>query len=203
MTPPVIGLTGPMGAGKNKAAEILARRGYAVADADLIAHQALEEVKDRVVAEFFPEASKRGIALLKEDGSLDRKALGAVLFPSPELLARHESLVYPKIDELLGRFIDNHAGQGVVINAPLLHKSSILQRCDFVLFIDAPAVLRVIRALRRDRLPLRQILARFAAQKRLFAQYSGKSVDIQRVNNRGSIRTLEKRLESLLSLRGY
>lgn len=203
MSPPVIGLTGPMCAGKNKAAEFLARRGYAVADADRIAHQALEDVKDRVVAEFSPEAARRGLNLLKADGTLDRKALGAVLFSSPALLARHESLVYPRIDELLGRFIDDHAGQGVVVNAPLLHKSSVLGRCDFVLFVDAPAALRFLRAFRRDRLPLRQILARFAAQKRLFAQYSEKCVDIQRVNNRGSIRTLERRLESLLSQRGY
>lgn len=200
---PIIGLTGPMCAGKNLAAAVLAKRGFAVADADKIAHQALEEVRERVTAEFAEEAAREGIKLLRTDGSLDRRALGALLFPDPAKLARHEAIVYPKIDELLNAFIDENRDRGVVINAPLLHKSGVLNRCAFVLFIDAPAIIRLFRALRRDRLPIRQILARFSAQKKLFAQYSSKNVDIERVNNRGSLRVLERRLESSLTRRGY
>lgn len=203
MTPPVIGLTGPMCAGKNQAALMLAKRGYAVADADLIAHRALEDVKARVVAEFSAEAAREGLTLLHPDGSLDRRTLGSLLFRDPAKLARHEAIVYPRIDELLSSFIDEHAAKGVVVNAPLLYKSRVLSRCDFVIFIDAPPLARFIRALRRDRLSPRQIAARFSAQKRLFSQYIQKDVDIQRVYNRGSLRALETKLESLLSQRGY
>lgn len=201
--PPVIGLTGPMCAGKNLAADMLARRGYAVADADKIAHQALEDVRERVIAEFADEAELAGIALTRPDGSLDRRVLGALLFADPAKLARHEAIVYPRIDELLGSFIDDHREGGVVINAPLLHKSAVLPRCSFVIFIDAPVILRFFRALKRDSLTARQIAARFSAQKKLFAQYLSKNVDIERVNNRGSTRALERRLESALSRRGY
>ncbi len=203
MKPPVIGLTGPMCAGKNLAAAFLARRGYAVADADKIAHQALEDVRDRVVGEFAEEASRAGIALTRADGSLDRRALGTLLFSNPAKLARHEAIVYPRIDELLSAFVDMNINRGVVINAPLLHKSSVLSRCDFVLFVDAPVVLRFFRALRRDHLSPRQITARFSAQGKLFAQYLLINVDIEKVHNRGSLRALERRLESALSRRGY
>ncbi len=199
----VIGLTGPMCAGKNLAASILEKKGYLVADADLIAHQALLDVRDSVVAAFASTAHSRGIILLNEDGTIHRRALGSLIFSDPALLALHESIIYPRINQLLNFFIDTHSGKGVVINAALLHKSPILERCTFVIFIDSWVVFRFFRALRRDKLPFNQIIDRFSAQKHLFAQYLSKNVDIQRVYNRGSIRALERKLEKLLSHREY
>lgn len=199
----VIGLTGPMCAGKNRAAEILEKRGFAVVDADRVAHEALMDVWDAVVAAFGTLARERGIELLSADGTVNRRALGSLLFSNPELLARHEAIIYPRINALLDDFIDTHKTQGVVINAPLLHKSPVLERCSFVIFIDACAPLRLFRALERDKLPVKQVFARFSAQKNLFAQYREKNVDIQRVYNRGNIRALEKKLDALLASREY
>jgi dephospho-CoA kinase len=215
---PVIGLTGPMCSGKNAAGAILKRLGFAVVDADETAHEALRDMQAEVVEAFSGLAREREVALIAADGSLDRRALGRILFANPELLARHESIIYPRINLLLNTFIDAEIEKaakreaadggaqplrGVVINAPLLHKSPILDRCDFVIFIDSWLPIRIIRARMRDKLPFRQIFARFSAQKHLFAQYLLKDVDIQRVQNRGSIRALEKRLVILLSRRGY
>ncbi|HNY18203.1 MAG TPA: dephospho-CoA kinase [Treponemataceae bacterium] len=241
---PVIGLTGPMSSGKNVAGAILERLGFAVVDSDQTAHQALIDVQDSVLAAFSGIARDRGLTLLTPEGCIDRRALGALLFSDPALLARHEAIIYPRINALLSAFIDEHAAagsktpaasitpagcnaraasdshaernapatpspnekaplRGIVINAPLLHKSPVLDRCNFVIFVDSPLLMRLVRARKRDKLPFRQILARFSAQKHLFAQYRAKNVDIQRVQNRGSIRALEKRLVILLSRRGY
>jgi dephospho-CoA kinase len=200
---PVIGLTGPMCAGKNRVGEILERRGFAVVDADTVAHQALVDVADEVLSAFGDIAAKMGTELKNADGSINRRALGSVIFSDPALLARHESIIYPRINELLGSFIDEHQDRPVVINAPLLHKSPILGRCDFVIFVDAWPVIRLFRAIMRDRMPIWQIFARFSAQKNLFAQYLSRNVDTLRVQNKGSIRALEKRLVKLLSIRGY
>ena len=200
---PVIGLTGPMCAGKNRVGEILEKRGFAVVDADKVAHQALVDVTDQVAAAFGDIAASLGTELKNPDGSINRRALGSLIFSDPALLARHESIIYPRINELLGTFIDEHRDRPVVINAPLLHKSPILDRCDFVIFVDAWPIIRLFRALRRDKMPLSQILARFSAQKNLFAQYLSQNVDTVRVQNKGSIRALEKRLIKLLSIRGY
>jgi dephospho-CoA kinase len=192
-----------MCAGKNAAGALLAQRGYAVVDADQTAHQALEDVKPAVIEAFAAPAREAGINLTRADGSLDRRQLGALLFAHPDLLARHESIIYPRINALLESFIDQHPDRPVVINAPLLHKSPILDRCDFVIFIDAWAVIRLFRAKTRDKLTFRHIYARFSAQKHLFAQYLSKSVDIERVRNGGSIRALARRLDTLLLRRGY
>jgi len=194
MAPPVIGLTGPMCAGKNRAQDFLERQGFTVLDTDETAHEALDLVKDAVLSEFSAEAAERGMALARPDGSIDRRTLGALVFSDPELLSRHERIIYPKIDELIHRFIDEHRNTTVVINAPMLHKSSVLDRCSFVLFVSAPLILRLFRAIRRDTLPIRQILQRFFAQKHLYTQYIAKNADIVRVDNRGSIRAFEKKL---------
>jgi len=200
---PVIGLTGPMCAGKNRASDILKKRGFAVVDADIIAHQALDDRKNKILAAFSSFADKKKVQLCRGDGALDRRALGSLLFSEPVLLAQHETIIYPRINELLLQFINEHPLQVVVINAPLLHKSPVLEKCAFVIYIDAWPWLRFFRALKRDKMPFFQILNRFSAQKNLFAQYILKNVDIQRVPNRGSIRNLEKRLDTLLSHRGY
>lgn len=192
-----------MCAGKNQAAAILEKRGFLVLDADKVAHQALEDMRAEVIAAFGEIAREKEIDLVLDDGKLNRKGLGQILFSDPALLARHESIVYPRINFLIGRFIDEHPDQTLVINAPLLHKSPILSRCDFVIFIDAWSPIRFLRALKRDKMHPFQIFARFSAQKNLFAQYLLKDVDIQRVLNKGSIRALEKGLAKLLSNRGY
>lgn len=200
---PVIGLSGPMCAGKNRAGDLLERRGYAVVDADGTAHQALADMAAEVIAAFSPIARERGIELQLPDGSIDRRALGALVFPDPALLARHEAIIYPRINELLAEFIDRHADSPVVINATMLQKSPLIDQCDFVIFVDACALIRFIRAIRRDSMPISHVWARFRAQKHLFAQYLSKDVDIQRVVNSGSIGAMEKRLSRLLSNRGY
>ena len=192
-----------MCAGKNLAANILEKRGFLVIDADKTAHQALEDRCAEVIAKFGEIAREREIKLVLDDGSLNRKALGKILFSDPDLLARHEAIVYPRINFLIGSFIDEHPNQTLVINAPLLHKSPILDRCDFVIFVDACIPIRFFRALSRDKMHPFQIFARFSAQKNLFAQYREKDVDIQRVLNTGSSRALEQGLAKLLSNRGY
>jgi dephospho-CoA kinase len=199
----VIGLTGPMCAGKNRAAGILEKRGFVVADADKVAHQALHDVRAEVIAAFEEIARERNLVISNPDGSINRRALAEIVFSDPTLLAKHESIVYPRINLLLNNVIEDHPDQTVVINAPLLHKSPILNRCDFVIFVASWAPIRFFRALRRDRLPPKQVFARFFAQKNLFSQYILKNVDIQRVLNIGSVRALEKRLEKLLLSRGY
>lgn len=199
----IIGLTGPMCAGKNRAAEILEKKGFATIDADTVAHQALLDVQDTVLSAFGKIAKEKGIELRSSDGSIHRRSLGMLVFSSPELLSLLESITYPRINELLNLFIDSHPDQSVVINAPLLHKSPVVFRCTFVIFIDCWAPVRFFRALSRDKLPVHEILKRFSAQTHLFTQYREKNVDIQRVHNRGSIRALEKKLTKLLSHRGY
>ena len=90
---PVVCVTGPMAAGKNLASDILASRGWACVDADRVAHQALDLVKDEIVALHQKKALSLGIQLVNEDGSLNRRGIGALVFNDPvEIQHLHRSL---------------------------------------------------------------------------------------------------------------
>lgn len=216
MSPRIIGLVGPSCAGKNLAARLLQQRGFAVIDADLVAHRVLLEKQNEVIATFQKEAQKRGIELSTPEGKLDRRALGSLLFPNPDLLARHEALIYPRLTELIEQEIQELSeasnpasnqtsntapdqAHSIVINAALLHKTPLIHSCDLIIFIDACYCVRLIRALKRDKTTLFRIIERFSAQKKLFSQYLEKNVDIVKVDNSTSVKALSKKLNVIFS----
>ena len=198
----IIGLTGKMCAGKNVAADILAERGFAVVDADVVAHQALEECEAEVLAAFEGPALERGICIRAAGGGINRRELGRLLFPNPELLARHESILFPKINEIVARFADGHRESHTVINAPLLFKSPVAELCDFSIIVTAPALVRLLRARRRDGLSCKLIAQRFLAQRELFSQKMLKNADIVWVRNIAGRASLARRLDGILRAKG-
>jgi dephospho-CoA kinase len=193
----LIGLTGPMASGKNLAGEILEEMGCAVIDADVTAHIALENIKAKVIEQFEPEAAKNGILLLNKDGTINRSSLAKIVFASKESLQKHESIIHPEISRLLEIFINEHKNQHCVINATVLNKIPLALKCNFIIYIDAPFLLRLYRAKKRDKHSLSHLLKRFSSQKKLYTQYQKLNVDIYRVRNIGSSKKLHKKLQSI------
>ena len=196
----VICVTGAMAAGKNAVSDILEKHGFACTDADKLVHEALAtpEVQARVLTEFGALARERGICLTREDGSLDRRALGALLFSDKALLGRHEAILHPEVDKRIDAFMAENAGKNIVINATVLYKTPSMKKCSAVLFVTAPLFVRFFRARRRDGMKTRHILARFWQQRNLFAKYKKTDADIYRVSNTGSIQALEEKTEAFL-----
>lgn len=180
-------VTGPMAAGKNFVCANMVREDARLAaiDLDKTAHAVIERVSDQIFSAFEEEARSRGIRLRNQDGSLNRRAMGRLVFSEPELLARHEAIVYPKVVECALQFVrENEAhGKSTLINAAVLYKTpELLDLCDRIYFVTAPFVTRLVRARRRDGLPLAQILSRFWSQRRLLSAYkkTGKEIVIVR-----------------------
>ena len=169
----VICVAGPMAAGKNYVCSILEERGFFCVDADLVIHQVIKEKEEEIILQFKEEAAAAGLELKKSDGSLDRRALGELLFKNPNLLAKQESLVYPAFERRIKEMIDeNQKVRGFAINATLLYKTpALLRQCKKIIYVDAPLLVRVWRSRRRDKMPLAQILRRMKAQKGLEGQY--------------------------------
>ena len=170
--PEIICITGQMAAGKNFICSQFEKEGFVSLDLDKTAHTAISLCTPQIISAFGGEAEKRGISLLNEDGSLNRRALGQIVFSSPALLAQQESIVYPKIIELTNQFIEENRGKSVILNATVLFKTpELLSKCEKIVFVKANPIKRLIRAKKRDGLPLRQILARFKNQRNLLAEY--------------------------------
>lgn len=199
----LIGLTGPYCAGKNYVAKLLEQQGIPVLDVDKLGHLALEQEKDGLIARF-------GTDILTAQGSVNRKALGDRVFGNPEALANLEAIVHPRANRMTEEWISGHSERMLVINAALLHRSVLFRRLQAIIVVQAGFLTRLIRAKRRDHLPLLALLQRFRSQKQFKAQYFQGKADIYIVKNRGILglcahwhrHQLEHRLDEILRREG-
>ncbi|MCI7115191.1 MAG: dephospho-CoA kinase [Treponema porcinum] len=198
----ILCVTGPMAAGKNAVCRILEERGFIALDADRQVHGAIEKAAPEIIKTFSNEAKAQNITLTDKNGRINRRELGRLLFTSKELLSKQESIVYPVIIEETKRFIqkqkEQKSGADIILNATVLYKTpELLNLCKYIIYVDAPKITRIVRALKRDRMPLRQILGRFASQKNLFSEYKKTGVPIIKITNAGSEKKLKSAIESL------
>ena len=198
----ILCVTGPMAAGKNAVCRILEERGFIALDADRQVHGAIEKAAPEIIKTFSKEANAQNITLTDKNGRINRRELGRLLFNRPNLLAKQESIVYPAIIEETKSFIQKQqelkSDADIILNATVLYKTpELLNLCKYIIYVDAPKITRIVRALKRDRMPLRQILSRFATQKRLFSEYKKTGVPIIKITNAGSEKKLKSAIESL------
>lgn len=191
----IVGLTGKYCAGKDRVAQIFAGFGFSVIDVDALGHDALAARAAQIIAIF-------GRSLANEDGTVNRRALGRIVFGNPAALARLEGVLHPamvqKVKDLIAQM-----GSDVIVNAAILHHMGLDTLCRAVVCVTAPLPARLVRAMRRDRLPLRDALARITSQKGICPQLNDPVVDTYSVRNWGSGRSLERRVARLAQrLRG-
>jgi dephospho-CoA kinase len=158
----VIGLTGPIGCGKSTVAAWLGELGAIVVDADLVAREVVEPGEPALVEVL--EAFGPDVAA--PDGSIDRVALGRIVFTDPEALSRLEAIVHPAVRP---RILDHIAAAtrdgapAVVVEAIKLVEGGLAALCDEVWLVVCDATAQ------RDRLAARgadaaDTEARIAAQ---------------------------------------
>ena len=180
----IICITGPMAAGKNYISSKYEEDGWISIDADKLVHSAINECAEKILSKFSSEAEKRNIELKNEDGTLNRRALGKLLFADKKLLAKQEEIVYPVIIEKTEKIIAENSGKNIILNATLLFKTpKLLNHCEKILFVTAPLLTRFIRAKKRDNLPAAQILKRFWLQRNLLKEYKKTGVGVEIVKN--------------------
>jgi len=139
--PLVLGLAGGIGSGKSAAAKMLGELGCLVIDSDAEARAALErEDVQRTLRSWW------GDGVFDATGSVDRKAVGAIVFSDAAERTRLEGLIHPLIKRRRSAMIEGAEDRvGVVVDAPLLFEAGIDGECDAVLFIDAPEEDRAAR----------------------------------------------------------
>jgi dephospho-CoA kinase len=190
-----VGLTGRYCSGKGTAARAFAARGFRVVDADELSHEVLAERAVEVIELFGPAVRAAG-------GGVDRRALGRIVFADPSARSKLEAILYPDITERIRRFVAEDESD-VVINAPLLQRAGLEKMCNAVVFVTAPAFIRLVRAMRRDKLSLHDAWVRINAQKDVRPQFNDPGVDTYSVPNWGGVRSLERRVQRIVArLRG-
>ena len=114
-----------------------------------------------------------------------------------------DAIIYPELKKIIeGKILENR-NRNIVVNGAVLYKiPEILSLCTFVLYIYSPFFTRLVRLIKRDKIPFPQLIERMKAQKNLFAKYSEQYADIVKVKNRGTLENLEKNLLTVLARYG-
>lgn len=156
-----VGLTGGIGSGKSEVARMLARLGAVVVDADVLAREAVAPGTAglaAVVAEF-------GTEILTEDGSLDRAALGRIVFADAGRRAALEAIVHPYVARRSAELMAAAPPAAVVVyDVPLLVERELQDQYDVVVVVEADETTRVRRLVETRGMGEAEARERMAAQ---------------------------------------
>lgn len=158
---PRIALTGGIASGKTLVSDELARLGAVIIDSDLLAREVvnpgtpgLARIRERF-----------GDGVLHGDGSLDRAALGALVFSDDRAREDLNAIVHPRVRQRAVELGAEAPAGAVVVNViPLLVETS--QEFDYegIIVVDVPVEVQVSRLLHRNNLRTAEANARIAAQ---------------------------------------
>jgi len=141
-----VGLTGGIASGKSTVADMFAALGTAVIDTDVIAREVV--MPGRAALDEIREAF--GGALIRQDGTLDRKALRALVFADPAERQTLEAILHPRIREETLLQVAAADGPYVLIVVPLLVESPLREAIDRILVVDCSDEVQLARLIQRD-----------------------------------------------------
>jgi len=160
----LVGLTGSIATGKSTVSRMFAHLGARVLDADQLAREVVmpgQPAYLKIVEEFGPQ-------VVQEDGTLDRKALGAIVFADPGKRKRLEEITHPAIglrQQRILSVLDEEAFEGIVIwDVALLFETGGVARMDRVVVVATDPDTELARLVARDSLPEDAARARMASQ---------------------------------------
>jgi len=159
----VIGLTGGIGSGKSTVAKVLEAQGAAVLSADIIGHEVYSPGRpawQEIVNEF-------GREVVGDDGTIDRKKLGPIVFSDPRNLAALNSIVHPRMKGMMRERLAALARDGVtitVLEAALLFEAKWDDLADEIWVTAVAPEIAASRTSERSGLPQDQVLERIKSQ---------------------------------------
>jgi dephospho-CoA kinase len=203
-----IGLTGPIGCGKSTVAGWLGERpGVVVIDADQVAREVVEPGEPALEAVF----ARFGRELRREDGSLDRAALGRIVFADPAALRDLEAITHPAVrTRILAAIAEAEAGEAeaggakaVVVEAIKLVEGGLAELCDEVWLVTCDPGAQRGRLVDRG-LPAAEADQRIAAQAGLSERLEADATRIIDTSGSaaGTRAVVERELDAALRDRG-
>jgi len=184
----VVGLTGQTGAGKSTVSKVFAANGFAVINADHVARSVVEKGSRGLaeIEDFF------GSGVINEDGTLNRKALAAIVFSDKNKLETLNTITYPYITSSILKKIRIHAARNeklILLDAPTLFESRADDFCEIIISVLADSDIREKRIIIRDGLTVEQ------AQRRMNSQLDEEFFESHSdyiIHNNGNIETVNE-----------
>jgi dephospho-CoA kinase len=194
-----IGLTGGIACGKSTVAEMLVDLGAILIDADQLARVVVlpgRPALNQIAARF-------GNKVINPDGTLNRKALGEIVFNEPHARKDLEAITHPFIrQEMWGQMAQaelNHPDQLVVVDIPLLYESGLQSKFEKVMLVYVPEEVQIQRLMKRDHLTPEAAQLRLAAQMPI--EQKKQLADIV-ILNEGSLTETKQQIQSFWQRKG-
>lgn len=184
----VVGLTGGIATGKSTVTRILREKGFPVADADILAREALEDKKimAAVCANFD----------CMENGVLNRKKLGRIIFSNPEKKALLEGLIHPYVIARMQEFVqENQSEKLVFLDIPLLFESKLEYLCDKIVVVALDPQVQLERLQARD--GIGQDYAKTIIANQMPMEEKVARSDLV-IDNSGDLAALNKRIDEVI-----
>tara|TARA_Y100000590_G_scaffold232439_1_gene261840 strand:- start:4969 stop:5568 length:600 start_codon:yes stop_codon:yes gene_type:complete len=158
-----IGLTGGIGTGKSLVSNLLNDLGATVVNADLLGHEAYLPGTvgfDMVVDAF-------GDQIVGEDGTVDRKKLGPIVFSSPQNMSKLNAIMHPLIRDMIQGQLEEYSSNGtdvVVVEAAVLIEAGWQDLFDEVWVVTSDKETVIERLKDRNSLSREDAIARIESQ---------------------------------------
>ena len=187
----IVGLTGNIATGKSTVLQYLRAKGAYVIDADTLTHQAMQPDGPAYAA--IIEAF--GPTVIKEDGTVDRTALGRIVFSDPLKLRQLEEIVHPAVFVLAQEELARTDASLVVVEAiKLLESQRLLTLCSEVWVVTADADVQLRRLISQRSMTEAEARQRMAAQS---AQEEKVKHATRVITNNGTPEALYRQLDGL------
>ncbi len=185
----IYGLTGMSGAGKTTVSKAFSDNGIYVINCDTVAREVTEKGKPCLsyLADVFGD-------ILNNDGTLNRKVLGNIVFNDKAKLIRLNEIIYPYITYDVIKRIEKADNSIILLDAPTLFESGIDYICDGIISVVCDKTLSVKRIMERDNIDEDAALARLQSQHDK-SYYTEKSDYV--IDNNGDITTLIEKAENI------
>ena len=185
-----IGLTGGIGSGKTTVAELFARRGILVIDADAVARR----LAARGQPAFHHIVERFGKEILGADREIDRQRLRARVFNNPHERRQLEAILHPRVRAAMHQETEALHAPYCILAIPLLIEAGFLDLVDRVLVVDADEQLQIQRVMARNNMDAEAVKKILASQiSRL--QRLGHAHDC--IVNDADLKHLEREVERL------
>ena len=154
-----IGITGSIACGKSTVSDYLIDKGYTIIDADKLGHVALtsDDVKRKLAEKFGDE--------ILENNEISREKLGKLVFGNDDNLKILNSIIHPKIKELILKLQEEHKDEDLVfLDIALLYEANFVDLVEKVVVVYVDEDVQLERLMMRNSLPKEEAIKRIESQ---------------------------------------
>ncbi|WP_042345404.1 dephospho-CoA kinase [Bacillus massiliigorillae] len=190
----VIGVTGGIASGKSTVSKMIVDLGFTVVDADLVARKVVEPGE----AAYEPLKEAFGLEIFKEDATLNREKLGAIIFHDQEKRLLLNSIMHPAIQKYMDDQKEAAFARGeevVFMDIPLLFEGKSHKTVDLSLLVFVDDEVQLQRLMERNGLSKDDALARIHSQMPLAKK---KELADAVIDNNGTIEETKNQLRAIL-----